>query len=86
LIKDTLVVVEAEVNFDDYSGTLKAVARNVLSLVEARSHYAKALEIVIDQACGAGFERRLKQFFTDHKGQTPISIQYERAERPPEYP
>ncbi|WP_211825608.1 DNA polymerase III subunit alpha [Kistimonas asteriae] len=81
LIKDTLIVVEAEVSFDDYSGALKAVVRNVLSLVDARSHYANELEIVLDYAsCTAGFERRLQQLFGDHSGQTPVSVQYEGSD------
>ena len=81
LIKDTLIVVEAEVSFDDYSGALKAVVRNVLSLVDARSHYANELEIVLDYAsCTAGFERRLQQLFSDHSGQTPVSVQYEGSD------
>ena len=81
LTKDTLIVVEAEVSFDDYSGALKAVARNVLSLVDARSHYANELEIVLDYAsCTTGFERRLQQLFSDHSGQTPVSVQYEGSD------
>lgn len=78
LIKDTLVVVEAEISIDDYSGSQKGVAKKVFSLIEARSHYAKELEIVVNRAdCCANLEQRLQQIFTDHNGQTPISIQYE---------
>ncbi|MCK5894754.1 MAG: DNA polymerase III subunit alpha [Endozoicomonadaceae bacterium] len=81
LVKDTLVIVEAEISMDDYSGCQKAVAKKVLSLVEARSHYAKEIEIVINRAdCCTSFEQRLQQVFTDHNGQTPISIQYERVD------
>lgn len=81
LIKDTLVVVEAEVSVDDYSGALKAIARNLLSLMDARSYYANELEIVLNCAgCTTGFERRLQQLFSDHPGQTPVSVQYEGLE------
>ena len=79
LVKDTLVVVEGEVSFDDYSGSIKANARRVMSLVEARSQYVKELEVGMDEAdCSGNFTAGLQTLLSDHAGSTPVVIQFEK--------
>ena len=85
LLKDTLVVVEGEVSVDDYSGSnagvLKANARRVLSLVEARSQYAGGLEIGMESAdCQRPFVDELQNLFRSHQGDLPVTIHFEKSD------
>lgn len=45
LVKDTVVVIEGEVSYDDYSGSLKARGNRVMTIAEARACYAQHLEV-----------------------------------------
>ena len=47
--KDRVIIVEANVSHDDYSGGLKAVARNAMEISQARLNYSNALRISVDQ-------------------------------------
>lgn len=85
LLKDTLVVVEGEVSVDDYSGAnsgvLKANARRVLSLIEARSQYAAGLKIGMESAdCQRPFIGELENLFRNHQGEVPIAIHFEKSD------
>ena len=81
LVKDTLVVVEGEVSFDDYSSSIKANARKVMSLVEARSLYVKELEVGMDTAdCSGNFTASLQKLLADHAGSTPVVIQFDKED------
>ena len=46
--KDRVLVVEAQVSHDDYSGGLKATGRSAMEISQARLSYAKSLRIRID--------------------------------------
>ncbi len=81
LVKDSLVVVEGEVSFDDYSGVLKANARNIMNLVDARSHYVKELEVGMDTAdCSGGYIGRMQTLLSEHRGNTPVVIRFEKED------
>ncbi|MDD8057546.1 MULTISPECIES: DNA polymerase III subunit alpha [Shewanella] len=45
LEKDRILICEGDVSFDDFSGGNRMNARNVIDIGEARSHFAKAVEI-----------------------------------------
>ena len=45
LVKDQVVVVEGEVAQDDYNGGLKVRGNQVMSMAQARSHFASGVEI-----------------------------------------
>ena len=77
LVKDNLVVIEGEVSHDDYSGALKATARNVLELSEARTHYAKAIQLKLDAECfNAHTLPALSRCLQNHTGPLPVAVQY----------
>lgn len=46
--KDRILICEGEVSFDDFSGGNRMTIRNMIDISEARSHFAKALEIDLD--------------------------------------
>ncbi len=46
--KDRVLVIEAQVSHDDYSGGLKATGRSAMEISQARLNYAKALRIRVD--------------------------------------
>ncbi len=46
--KDRVLVVEAIIAHDDYSGGLKATGRNVMEISQARLNFAKAIRIRVD--------------------------------------
>lgn len=78
--KDTVVVVEGVVSFDDYSGLLKLRGSAVYSLDEARARYAQSLDLRITPAYFQnGFVQSLQQTLEPHKnGQCKVSLEYER--------
>ncbi|WP_426417355.1 DNA polymerase III subunit alpha [Aestuariirhabdus sp. LZHN29] len=79
ITKDTLVFVEGEVSFDDYSGALKVRAKRLMSLVDARQQYARFLCLELPESlCKNGFTQFLAQLFGDHPGTTPVQVNYRR--------
>jgi len=80
LVKDTIIVIEGSVSFDDYAGTLKMRAKTVRTLLEARSQNVRALELHLSEAdfrgdFSAEFQRLLEG---GRNGGCPIVIQYRR--------
>ena len=59
LVNDAVLVVEAEVEYDDYAGSLRLRARSVETLEEARARLAECLKISVD-ANGANGELALR--------------------------
>lgn len=77
LVKDNLIVIEGEVSHDDYSGAIKATARNVLELSEAREHYAKAIQLTLNaNHFNATTLPQLSQCLQTHTGSLPVTVQY----------
>ncbi|MBO9493477.1 DNA polymerase III subunit alpha [Thalassotalea sp. G20_0] len=79
LHKDAVLVVEGEVTFDDYSGSLKVRSKKVMKVVDARSHYARrlVLEVSHEQIDGH-FERKLSSMLGGQPGRLPVRIDYHR--------
>ncbi|WBA83813.1 DNA polymerase III subunit alpha [Endozoicomonas sp. GU-1] len=79
LHKDAVLVVEGEVTFDDYSGSLKVRSKKVMKVVDARSHYARrlVLEVSHEQIDGH-FERKLSSMLGGQPGRLPVRIDYQR--------
>ena len=82
LIKlDAVLVVEGEVSFDDYSGSLKVRTRKILNIVEARSHYANRIVInLLPDQVHAGFHQKLSGLLQQYPGKLPVQIDYDRAD------
>lgn len=76
---DAVIVVEGEVTFDDYSGSLKVRTKKVMNLVDARSYYAR--KILVDLSSDqmqTGFREKLSGLLTQHPGQLPVQVNYRR--------
>jgi DNA polymerase-3 subunit alpha len=83
LVKDTLLVVEGNLSFDDYAGQLRLTAENLFTMAEARAHFAKHLFIQWPSA-GTSTDRPSDQWVNElvdlltpfRGGSCPIYIEY----------
>ncbi|WP_163834994.1 DNA polymerase III subunit alpha [Spartinivicinus ruber] len=81
LEKDALVIIEGEVSHDDYTNNLKVRAKSLANLTEARSKYARQLQVVLsEQGCQPGFVELLAKLLADHRGELPITIEYQKQD------
>jgi len=83
LIKDTLVVIEGHVSFDDYSGALKMRGKSVRSLLDARAQHVRALELELDERDFHGrapgdARAELQRLLESRNGTCPVVIRYRR--------
>lgn len=80
--QEQIIVATGSVQFDDFSGGLKMSAREVLSLDEARSRYAKSLALAIKQEqLSADFIKKMTAIITPHKeGTMPLHFYYQSPE------
>ena len=82
LVNDAVLVVEAEVEHDDFTGSLKLRAREVETLEEARARLAECLRISVDRDCAnQDFVLRLRDLLRSHRlGETangcPVAVEY----------
>lgn len=79
LIKDTIIVATGSVSFDDFSQGLKMSVREIHTLDEARSRYAKSVAISLHQELlSTEFIRELQTLIHPHKeGIIPIHFYYQ---------
>ncbi|GIU07570.1 DNA polymerase III subunit alpha [Shewanella morhuae] len=82
LEKDRILICEGEVSFDDFAGGNRMTARNIIDISEARSHFAKALEIDMDgseltPSALDIFEQALSPW---RNGAVPVVINYTQAQ------
>ncbi len=81
LVKDNLVVITGEVNHDEYSGTLKMSAREVMTLSEAREYYAKAVQLTLSSdMLDQHKTNQLAECIKNHPGKLPILVNYSNRE------
>ncbi len=79
--KDAVLVIEGEVNHDDYSGGLKVRTKRVMNLIDARSYYARRLVVHINsEQMVKGFSERLSGLLAGHQGNLPVQINYCRSD------
>lgn len=81
LVKDSLLVVEGEVSIDDYSGSIKAVANHIFSLVAARRHFAKEVFLRFDEKNVAqNFLGLLNSALRPYRSEgCPVVLEYQKA-------
>ncbi|WP_373100927.1 MULTISPECIES: DNA polymerase III subunit alpha [Pasteurellaceae] len=79
LQKDSVVIVSGQVSFDDFSQGLKMSVRELMTLDEARSRYAKSLALSLSQEqITAPFMKKFKQTLTPYSGGSlPLHIYYQ---------
>ncbi|MFZ7315021.1 DNA polymerase III subunit alpha [Avibacterium avium] len=79
LQKDTIVIVSGQVSFDDFSQGLKMSVRELMTLDEARSRYAKSLAICLTQEqLSPHFIKQFKDTLSPYSGGAlPINIYYQ---------
>ncbi|ASP40544.1 DNA polymerase III subunit alpha [Bacterioplanes sanyensis] len=75
--KDKVLILEAQVSHDDYSGGLKANGRSAMEISQARLTYAKALRIrVAAQDMGDNFCQQLSQRLHQRHEGCPVVLEY----------
>ncbi|MDT3305661.1 DNA polymerase III subunit alpha [Shewanella vaxholmensis] len=82
LEKDRILICEGEVSYDDFAGGNRMTARNIIDISDARSHFAKALEIDMDgseltPSALDTFEQALSPW---RNGAVPVVINYTQAQ------
>ncbi|NBI42091.1 DNA polymerase III subunit alpha [[Haemophilus] felis] len=78
LQKDAVVIVSGSVSFDEYSSGMKMTVRELMSLDEARSRYAKNLSICLEQQQSTpDLLKKLQDILQPYVGGTlPIVVYY----------
>ncbi|QLB12288.1 DNA polymerase III alpha subunit [Bisgaardia hudsonensis] len=81
LQKDNVVILSGQISFDDFSQGLKMSVRDLITLSEARSRYAKSLAIgLLEQQMTPMFIKQLKNIIEPYKsGTLPVHIYYQSA-------
>jgi DNA polymerase-3 subunit alpha len=73
--EDALLVIEAKVSYDDYTGGNRIVADKVFDLAEARSRFAKKLALKMN---GQSDSQKLKTLLSPYASEgCPVAIQYQ---------
>jgi DNA polymerase-3 subunit alpha len=79
LREDALLIIEAKVSEDTYGGGsgLRIIAERILDLAEARSRFARMLQIEINGQADANMLRQIMGPFAG--GDCPITVAYRNA-------
>ncbi|WP_440862824.1 DNA polymerase III subunit alpha [Symbiopectobacterium purcellii] len=82
LEKDRILIVSGQVSFDDFSGGLKMMAREVMDISEAREKYARGLAISLtDRQIDDQLLNRLRQSLEPHRsGTILVHLYYQRED------
>ncbi|UAL45034.1 DNA polymerase III subunit alpha [Shewanella inventionis] len=82
LEKDRILICEGDVSFDDFSGGNRMNARNVIEIGEARSHFAKAVEINVqgNEVTPEWLEQFEQTLTPWRNGAVPVVINYVKPE------
>ncbi|MBZ9539153.1 DNA polymerase III subunit alpha [Modicisalibacter tunisiensis] len=76
---DQVLIVEGEVQSDDYSGGLRLRGKEVTAMVDARSRYGEAVELSVDGArCNGRFIATLRDSLAPWRNETglPVRVRY----------
>ncbi|MBL8442725.1 MAG: DNA polymerase III subunit alpha, partial [Zoogloeaceae bacterium] len=92
IVTDDVLVIEAKISHDEFSGGLRIIADRLMTLGEARGRFARALQLRIngevDQAGGArAAAERLQGLLTPFReGTCPIRVRYRNGAAEAELP
>ena len=79
---DQVLIVEGEVQSDDYSGGLRLRGKDVTAMVDARSRYGEAVELSVDgSSCNGRFIATLRDSLTPWRNEAglPVRVRYRNA-------
>ncbi|SIS78010.1 DNA polymerase III, alpha subunit [Thalassolituus maritimus] len=75
--KDKVLVVEAQISHDDYSGGLKATGRNAMEISQARLTYANSVRVSVDGEVNPDtFCQRLTRLLQPLENGCPVVLDY----------
>ena len=80
--KDSLLIVEGEVSFDEFTGNNRVMARRMFDITTAREQFAKGLlfKVAAENATDS-FVQRLQQIMSPFRpGRCPIMVEYHRPD------
>jgi DNA polymerase-3 subunit alpha len=82
IVKDNLLVVEGQVNVDEYTGGFKMSAEKIYNIDQARSAFGSRLVIELDaDAAGNGFVDELREILAPvARGPCPVYLRYHGAQ------
>ncbi|MDR2239235.1 MAG: DNA polymerase III subunit alpha [Zoogloeaceae bacterium] len=93
--EDEPLIVEGKVSRDDFNGGLRVNAERLLTLAEARSRFAKALRLAVNEKVGgnagntgnAGAAQRLRVLLAPYRdGACPVRVRYRNGDAECELP
>ena len=77
LVKDTLVVVEGNLGFDDFAGQLRLSAERLMSIDQARAHFAKRLALRWPEGGNGTWLEEFREMLAPYRGgNCPVYIEY----------
>lgn len=79
LLADHLIFVEGDVSHDDFSQSVRVVARELFTIVEARERFARHLQINLIPSENFDFTL-LEKLTKEHQGNCPIVLRYHKEE------
>ncbi len=78
---ESMLVVECEVSFDDFSGGMRAVAKSLHNLNDYRASKARLLKLKVNETHTTQAELlRLKELLHHYAGNCPVELTYERED------
>lgn len=77
IVTDEILVVEGKVSYDEFSGNNRVVADQLMTLGEARSRFARYLQLQVREKASA---KRLKEILSAFPGTAPVRLQYRNAQ------
>jgi DNA polymerase-3 subunit alpha len=81
--EDELLVIEGKVSRDSFTGGLRVVADNLLTLAEARGRYARVLKLSLNGQTTSETAGRLRTLLSPYRssdGACPVRIRYRNAD------
>ena len=85
--EDELLLVEGKVQKDDYSGGLRVTVEKLFTLSEARSRFARSLQLTLNGGSDRSTARRLQALLAPFRpGPCPIRLRYANSEASAELP
>ncbi len=79
LLKDEIIIVEGKVSIDDFSGGYRMTANHVMSLAEAKAHYARGVRITVQGPSERLCDQLESTFAPYRRGAARVVVDYRNA-------